>query len=323
MTPDRRPRSTASSSGDFAKQTPVGARADESHAFATHPGVAVLFSAASFRDRLICQSHYPLVALDSSRPHSARQRTKGDRLALMFERHSGAIGRTLRRQGLSAEAAEDATQQAFLIASERLAEIRPDRERAFLFGVVLRVTSSKRRRLARYQFEADMDVHAAPGSAQDEANERVLALELFNQVLERLDRDLAQAFVLFELEELSKNEVARELGIPPGTAASRRRRARQTVEATMARLGQMELSGARPQRPPPSTSALRAKSTLTKLPAAAVSRAEGSRAEGSRAEVPIGAAAATRERSSKVPIAKMPGVSARSGPRADDRRRIA
>jgi RNA polymerase sigma-70 factor, ECF subfamily len=154
----------------------------------------------------------------------------------MFQRHSDAIGRTLRRQGLSAEAAEDATQQAFLIASERLDQIRPDRERAFLFGVVLRVTSSKRRRLARYQFEADMDVHPAPGSAQDSANERVLALELFNQVLERLDRDLAQAFVLFELEQLSKNEVARELGIPPGTAASRRRRARQTVEATMARL---------------------------------------------------------------------------------------
>lgn len=162
------------------------------------------------------------------------------RLASMFQRHSDAIARTLRRQGLSAEAAEDATQQAFLIASERLDRIRPDRERAFLFGVVLRVTSSKRRRLARYQFEADMDVHPAPGSAQDSANERVLALELFNQVLERLDRDLAQAFVLFELEQLSKNEVARELGIPPGTAASRRRRARQTVEATMARLGQKE-----------------------------------------------------------------------------------
>jgi RNA polymerase sigma-70 factor (ECF subfamily) len=197
----------------------------------------------------------------------------------MFERHSGAIGRSLRRQGLSADAAEDATQQAFLIASERLEEIRPDRERAFLFGVVLRVTSSKRRRLARYQFEADMDVHAAPGSAQDEANERVLALELFNQVLERLDSDLAQAFVLFELEQLSKNEVARELGIPPGTAASRRRRARQTVEATMARLGQLEMSGPRSRpRPLRSASASRAKGTLAQLAVAVSSRTVSSRA---------------------------------------------
>jgi len=202
------------------------------------------------------------VAVESiGHPSPGGQARRGDipppagsaRLASMFHRHSDAIARTLRRQGLSAEAAEDATQQAFLIASERLDQIRPDRERAFLFGVVLRVTSSKRRRLARYQFEADMDVHPAPGSAQDSANERVLALELFNQVLERIDRDLAQAFVLFELEQLSKNEVARALGIPPGTAASRRRRARQSVEATMARLGQKELGQMehRPKERPP------------------------------------------------------------------------
>lgn len=185
----------------------------------------------------------------------------------MFKRHSGAIGRTLRRQGLSLEAAEDATQQAFLIASERLDEIRPDRERAFLFGVVLRVTSSKRRRLARYQFEADMDVHQAPGSAVDEANERVLALELFNQVLERLDQDLAKAFVLFELQDLSKNEVARELGIPPGTAASRRRRARQTVEATLARLGQIDISPAPLRRSSsPAAAGAKAKGPIAKLP---------------------------------------------------------
>jgi RNA polymerase sigma-70 factor, ECF subfamily len=176
-------------------------------------------------------------------------------LAQMFERHSGAIGRTLRRQGLSPEAAEDATQQAFLIASQRLDQIRPDRERAFLFGVVLRVTSSKRRRLARYQFEADMDQHAAPESAPDVANERVLALELFNQVLERLDRDLIQAFILFELQQLSKNEVAAQLGIPPGTAASRRRRARQTVEATLARLGKVEQSPVRVPRSPAASAA--------------------------------------------------------------------
>jgi hypothetical protein len=116
-------------------------------------------------------------------------------------------------------------------------------------------------------------------------------------VLERLDSDLAQAFVLFELEQLSKNEVARELGIPPGTAASRRRRARQTVEATMARLGQMEMSGHRSQPSPlRSASASRAKGTLVQLAV---------------------------ERISKVPIAELPGGSARGGPQAPGRRRIA
>src|SRR5215831_4391884 len=36
------------------------------------------------------------------------------RLAQMFERHAGAIRRTLQSRGLSSDAADDATQQAFL-----------------------------------------------------------------------------------------------------------------------------------------------------------------------------------------------------------------
>jgi len=305
--------------------------------------VSVLFGAASFRDRSKGRWALAFVAPDPRRLQSVQQ-AKGGRLALMFERHSGAIGRTLRRQGLSAEAVEDATQQAFLIASERLDQIRPDRERAFLFGVGLRVTSSKRRRLARYQFEADMDVHAAPGSAQDEANQRVLALELFNQVLERLDRDLAQAFVLFELEQLSKNEVARELGIPPGTAASRRRRARQTVEATMARLSQRELSGARSSagqklNPPRSASASKARGTLAKIPVAVpspgapspgawvrVAAASGAASTGGippGARAPVTGEAVAPEGIAKVPIAKMPGGDPSGEPQLESRRRIA
>jgi RNA polymerase sigma-70 factor (ECF subfamily) len=262
----------------------------------------------------------------------------------MFERHSGAIGRTLRRQGLSAEAAEDATQQAFLIASERLDEIRPDRERAFLFGVVLRVTSSKRRRLARYQFEANMDVHPAPGSALDEANERVLALEMFNQVLERLDQDLIQAFVLFELQDLSKNEVARELGIPPGTAASRRRRARQTVEATLARLGQLEVSPVRLHRTPPRTRECNPECSPERSPGRA---APAAKAKGPIAKLPVaprpgtpcpdtkapdvqlpdtrlpGAGRVLAESVSTLPVPKLPVASASYGLRTERRMRLA
>jgi RNA polymerase sigma-70 factor, ECF subfamily len=250
----------------------------------------------------------------------------------MFERHSGAIGRTLRRQGLSPEAAEDATQQAFLIASERLDEIRPDRERAFLFGVVLRVTSSKRRRLARYQFEADMDVHPAPGSALDEANERVLALELFNQVLERLDQDLIRAFVLFELQDLSKNEVARELGIPPGTAASRRRRARQTVEATLARLGQMEVSPGR-VRSNPAGAAAKAKGPIARLPvakppaakpmAAKPPAAKPSVVQRSQAQPPEPTRALTDSAIAKLPVPNLPVAKATYGLRTERRMRLA
>ena len=41
--------------------------------------------------------------------------------------------------------------------------------------------------------------------------------------------------VLFELEQMTKNEVAELLGIPPGTAASRLRKAREEFKACVRR----------------------------------------------------------------------------------------
>lgn len=172
-------------------------------------------------------------------PVSAAQQ----RLGQMFERHANVIRRTLQSRGVSPDAADDATQQAFLVASQRLDDIRPGRERAFLFAVVFRLTRSKHRRTARYQFEADMDLRAAETATADAPTERVLALQLINRVLEKLDVDLMQAFLLFELEQLSTSEVALQLGIPSGTAASRRRRARETLEATLTRLEPARLLG--------------------------------------------------------------------------------
>src|SRR6188474_2392048 len=64
------------------------------------------------------------------------------RLRLMFESHHELVWRTLRRRGLAPDAAADATQQAFLIAAERLGDIRQGSERAFLIGTALRLARS-------------------------------------------------------------------------------------------------------------------------------------------------------------------------------------
>jgi RNA polymerase sigma-70 factor (ECF subfamily) len=47
--------------------------------------------------------------------------------------------------------------------------------------------------------------------------------------------DLRSVFVLFEIEELSTQEIAVLLGIPTGTAASRLRRAREEFDRLLAR----------------------------------------------------------------------------------------
>jgi RNA polymerase sigma-70 factor (ECF subfamily) len=53
------------------------------------------------------------------------------------------------------------------------------------------------------------------------------ARDRLDAVLGQMPDDLRAAFVLFEIEGFTKEEVAQALGIPAGTAASRLRRARE------------------------------------------------------------------------------------------------
>src|SRR5262252_4530827 len=79
------------------------------------------------------------------------------RLERIFNAHHATVWRALRRRGLASEAAEDATQETFLLAAERLDDIRPDGERAFLIGVALRVAHSLGRKTVRWELDEDMD----------------------------------------------------------------------------------------------------------------------------------------------------------------------
>jgi FkbM family methyltransferase len=69
------------------------------------------------------------------------------RLARMFNAHHVTVWRTLRRRGLSADAAADATQQTFLLAAERLGDIRHECERAFLIETALRMAHTLGRKI--------------------------------------------------------------------------------------------------------------------------------------------------------------------------------
>src|SRR6185503_17266263 len=143
------------------------------------------------------------------------------------------VWRTLRRRGLTPDAAADATQQTFLVAAERLADIHLDSERAFLVGTALRVARSLGRKIVRWQLDEDMDQRTAEGPS---ALDGQTAIELCDFALSKVDPDLAEVFVLYELEELSSPEIAALLEIPLGTVASRLRRAREQFRAVVRRL---------------------------------------------------------------------------------------
>jgi RNA polymerase sigma-70 factor (ECF subfamily) len=170
---------------------------------------------------------------EAQAPIAARSLADAARLERMFVAHHALVWRMLRRRGLDAEAAADATQQAFVIAAERLADINRDSERAFLVGTALRVARSLGRKVVRWQLEDDMDLRAALApTALDEQT----AIELCDLALSRVDPDLAEIFVMFEVEDLSSPEIAALLEIPLGTVASRLRRARERFRAVVRRL---------------------------------------------------------------------------------------
>lgn len=139
------------------------------------------------------------------------------------------VWRVLRRFGLSTADADDAAQRVMLTATARLADIEVGRERAFLFRVASFMASRERRGRRRRPEDsvADLDEMAETGADPEALLAARRARQRLDAVLRQMPEDLRAAFVLFEIEGLTKEEVAHALEIPPGTAASRLRRARE------------------------------------------------------------------------------------------------
>ena len=158
------------------------------------------------------------------------------RLERMFRAHHELIWRTLRRLGLSPDLAADTTQQAYLIAAERLDDIRSGCERAFLFSTAIGLARTNFRRSQRCQLQSDMDVHVDASVRSEQVNNRCSAMELIDRIFAKTHPDLVTVFILFELEGLSAPEIAELVGIPTGTVASRLRRARALFQKAVAEL---------------------------------------------------------------------------------------
>ncbi|MDF2697879.1 MAG: hypothetical protein K0S65_6262 [Labilithrix sp.] len=154
--------------------------------------------------------------------------TPEDRLRALVDDHYDAIWRTLTRHGVPECDAEDAAQRVFLIAARKLGEVRPETERAYLHGIAFRIASDVRKSRSRVrevnadQLE-DTRSDGPPPDARIEADEKMTILQ---KILDSLPRELRVVFVLSEIEEVKGTDIARILGLPEGTVASRLRRAR-------------------------------------------------------------------------------------------------
>jgi RNA polymerase sigma-70 factor (ECF subfamily) len=143
--------------------------------------------------------------------------------------HLDFVWRSLRRFGVPPADVDDATQQVFLIANEKLSRIHPGSERSFLVGVATRVASHVRRSYHRRE-AAELRLSVNPHESTpnpEELAQRLEARTLLDRVLDAMPEELRAVFVLFELEELSIDQTASLLILPRGTVATRLRRARE------------------------------------------------------------------------------------------------
>jgi len=159
------------------------------------------------------------------------------RLTRVAQEHLDFVWRCLRRFGVPASDADDAAQQVFLVAADKLSDVPIDRERAFLFATAARIAANARRSIRRRQSAYDNLSQAPeePSASQDELSDQLRARTLLDQVMADMPEDLREVFVLFEIEEVSIQDIAATLEIPVGTVGSRLRRARQAFQQAVTR----------------------------------------------------------------------------------------
>jgi RNA polymerase sigma-70 factor (ECF subfamily) len=147
------------------------------------------------------------------------------------------VGRVARNLGVHALDVDDVLQQVFASLAGRLADVSAGSERAFLVQAAVRWSANARRSRARRR-EVGLEAlpeTADPAPTPEELSDRRRGIEILDRLLATMELHLRTVFVLYEVEEMTMAEVARLLDLPPGTVASRLRRAREEFQSQLDR----------------------------------------------------------------------------------------
>jgi RNA polymerase sigma-70 factor (ECF subfamily) len=159
----------------------------------------------------------------------------------MYDAHFDFVWCSLRRLGVREPDVLDQAQKVFLTAHFKLSEFEGrSRVSTWLFSICQRIASDYRRsapiRREVATDAAEIDRTRAPQPsplAGTESQERAAVAE---SILDKLPEPQRTVFVLFELEEMSGDDIAELLAIPVGTVRSRLRLAREAFSREVKRL---------------------------------------------------------------------------------------
>ena len=154
----------------------------------------------------------------------------------LYEEHFDFVWRAVRRLGVPAASVDDAVQDVFVVVHRRAAAFEGRSSvRTWLFGIVLHVARAHRRR-KKHDALDDPDALADPRADSPHAHaEAAEARRVLHEVLDKLDDDRREVFVLIELSEMTAPEAAEALGVELNTVYSRLRAARQAFDAEVQR----------------------------------------------------------------------------------------
>jgi RNA polymerase sigma-70 factor, ECF subfamily len=186
-----------------------------------------------------------------SRPALSSTRSEQDtgRLTGLLRTHYVRVWQALRRLGVDEARADDAAQEAFIVLSRRLQDVREGSERTFLLSCAVRIAANYRRTWHVQREVVDERALAAerdPCPTAEQLLDQKRLRQALDELLEGWPDEIRVAFVLFELEGLSVPEIAQVTTAKLGTVASRLRRARELFQVGAKRLRARASTGGEP-----------------------------------------------------------------------------
>jgi RNA polymerase sigma-70 factor (ECF subfamily) len=143
---------------------------------------------------------------------------------LVTEHHRAVYGYAFRLAGSVADA-EDLTQQTFLLAQQRLGQLRqPESARSWLFAILRNCFFKTCQRLEPVPAtDLDLNLDAMPAAAD---GAEAIDSERLQQALNELSAEGRVVLAMYYYEECSYREMAEKLDVPIGTVMSRLARAK-------------------------------------------------------------------------------------------------
>ena len=162
----------------------------------------------------------------------------------IHDAHADFVWATLQRFGVREADLEDMLQEVFVVVHRRLDSYDGSaRVTTWLYGIAMRVAAAHRRRAhvrrerptEELPEDGGIDAHAPPVTAEELAALQQARGRL-EAILDSMDLERRAVFMMFEIEEMSCEEIAQIVGAPVGTVYSRLHKARKEFEAALVRL---------------------------------------------------------------------------------------